>query len=73
MKELQEDQNLVVIKADKGNTVVLIYKGYYCTTLVMKHIMKHLNTSRFQTLDSGIEKRKKKILFNQKLNKVHFK
>ena len=43
MKELQEDQNLVVIKADKGNIVVLIYKGYYCTTLVMKHILWNIS------------------------------
>ena len=42
LKELQEDQNLVIRKADKGNTVVLMDKDYHCNTLVMKN---HLNTS----------------------------
>ena len=32
LKELQEDQNLVIRKADKGNTLVLMDKDYYCKT-----------------------------------------
>ena len=44
MKELQEDQDLVTRKSDKGNTLVLMAKNYYCNTLVMKH---DLNTSTY--------------------------
>ena len=36
LKELQEDQDLVIRKADKGNTLVLMDEDYYCGTLVMK-------------------------------------
>ena len=54
LKELQEDQDLVITKADKGNTLVLMDKGYYCNTLVMKH---HLNTSTYQKVDSNSDKR----------------
>ena len=45
LKELQEDQDLVI---RKGNTLVLMDKDYYCNTLVMKH---HLNTSTYQKVD----------------------
>ena len=54
LKELQEDQDLVITKADKGNTLVLMDKDYYCNTLVMKH---HLNTSTYQKVDSNSDKR----------------
>ena len=30
LKELQEDQNFVIRKVDKGNTLVLMDKDYYC-------------------------------------------
>ena len=52
--ENQEDQDLVIRKAHKGNTLVLMDKDYYCNTLVMKH---HLNTSTYQKLDSNSDKR----------------
>ena len=48
LKELQEDQYLVIRKADKGNTIVLMDKDYYCDTLVMNH---HLRTSTNQKVD----------------------
>ena len=48
LKELQEDQDLVIKKDDKANTLVLMDKDYYCNTLVMKH---HLNTSTYQKVD----------------------
>ena len=54
LKELQEDQDLVIRKTDKGNTLVLMDKDYYCNTLVMKH---HLNTSTYQKVDSNSDKR----------------
>ena len=33
LKELQEDQNLVIRKADKGNILVKTRKDYYCNAL----------------------------------------
>ena len=42
LKELREDQDLVIREADKGNTLVLMEKDCYCDTLVMKH---HPNTT----------------------------
>ena len=54
LKESQEDQNVVIRKADKGNTLVLMDKDYYFNTLVMKH---HLNTGTYQKADSNIDKR----------------
>ena len=54
LKELQEAQDLVIRKADKGNTLVLMDKDYYCNTLVMKH---HLNTSTYEKVDSDSDKR----------------
>ena len=48
LKELQEDHDLVIRKADKGNSLVLTDKDHYCKTLVMKH---HLNTSTYQKVD----------------------
>ena len=54
LKELQEDQDLVIRKADKGNTLVLMDKDYYCNTLVMKH---HVNTKTYQIVDSNSDKR----------------
>ena len=54
LKELQEHQDLVIRKADKGNTLVLMDKDCYCNTLVMKH---HLNTSTYQKVDSNSDKR----------------
>ena len=70
LKELQE-QHLVIRKAVKGNTQVLMDK-YNCDTLVMKH---HLNTSTYQKVDSNSDKRvvnilkllikKTRILFNK--------
>ena len=54
LKELQEDQDLVIRKADKGNTLVLMDKDYYCGTLVMK---QHLSTSTYQKVDSNSDKR----------------
>ena len=48
LKERQEDHDLVIRKADKGNSLVLMDKDYYCKTLVMKH---HLNTSTYQKAD----------------------
>ena len=59
LKELQEDQDLVIRKADKGNTLVVMDKDYYCNTLVMKH---HLNTSTYQKVDSNSDKRVFNIL-----------
>ena len=53
-KELQEDQDLVIRKTDKCNTLVLMEKDYYCNILVMKH---HLNTSTYQKIDSNRNKR----------------
>ena len=53
-KELQEDQDLVIRKTDKCNTLVLMEKDYYCNILVMKH---HLNTSTYQKIDSNSNKR----------------
>ena len=54
LKELQEDQDLVIRKADKGNTLVLKDKDYYCNTLVMKH---HLSTKTYQIVGSNSDKR----------------
>ena len=54
LKELQEDQDLVIRKADKGNTLALMDKDYYCGTLVMK---QHLSTSTYQKVDSNSDKR----------------
>ena len=54
LKELQEVHDLVIRKADKGNTLVLMDKAYYCNTLVMKH---HLNTSTYQKVDPNSDKR----------------
>ena len=45
LKELEENQDLVIRKTDKGNTLVLMDKDHYCNALVMKH---HLNTSTCQ-------------------------
>ena len=59
LKELQEDQDLVIRKADKGNTLVVMDKDYCCNTLVMKH---HLNTSTSQKVDSNSDKRVFNIL-----------
>ena len=53
-KGLQEDQDLVIRKTDKCNTLVLMEKDYYCNILVMKH---HLNTSTYQKIDSNSNKR----------------
>ena len=53
LKELQEDQDLVLRKADKS-TLVLMDKDYYCDTLVVKH---HLNTSAYQKAGSNSDKR----------------
>ena len=53
LKELQEDQDLVIRKADKGNNLVLMDKDYYCDTLVMKD---HLSTSTYQKVDSNSDK-----------------
>ena len=53
-KELQEDQDLVIRKTDKCNTLVLMEKDYYFNILVMKH---HLNTSTYQKIDSNSNKR----------------
>ena len=71
LKELQEHKDLVIRKAVKGNTQVLMDK-YNCDTLVMKH---HLNTSTYQKVDSNSDKRvvnilkllikKTRILFNK--------
>ena len=38
LKELQEDQNVFIRKADKCNTLVLINKDYYSNRLVMNTI-----------------------------------
>ena len=54
LKELQENQDLVIRKADKGSTLVLLNKDYYCNTLVMK---QHLNTCTYQKVDSNNDKR----------------
>ena len=53
LTQLQEDQDLVIRKADKGNTLVLMDKDYYFNTLVMKH---HLNTGTYQKVDSNSDK-----------------
>ena len=53
LKELQEDQDLVIRKADKS-TLVLVDKDYYYDTLVVKH---HLNTSTYQKAGSNSDKR----------------
>ena len=53
LKELQEDQDLVIRKADKGNTLILMDKDYYCGELVMK---QHLSASTYQKVDSNIDK-----------------
>ena len=57
LKELQENQDLVIRKADKGSTLVLMNKDYYCNTLVMK---QHLNTCTYQKVDSNNDK----LVFN---------
>ena len=57
LKELQEDQDLVIRKVDKGNTLKLMEKDYHCDTLEMK---RNLNTSTYQKVDSNNDKR----LFN---------
>ena len=54
LKELQEDRDLVIRKADKGKTLVLMDKDYCCDTLVMKH---HLSTNAYQKVDSNSDKR----------------
>ena len=54
LKELQEDQDLVIGKDDKGNTLVLMDKDYFCNTSVKKH---HLNTSKYEKVDSNSDKR----------------
>ena len=61
LSQLQEDQDLVIRKADKGNTLVLMDKDYYFNTLVVKH---HLNTSTYQKVDSDSDNR---VLNNLKL------
>ena len=61
LTQLQEDQDLVIRKADKGNTLVLMDKDYYFNTLVLKH---HLNTSTYQKVDSDSDNR---VLNNLKL------
>ena len=61
LTQLQEDQDLVIRKADKGNTLVLKDKDYYFNTLVVKH---HLNTSTYQKVDSDSDNR---VLNNLKL------
>ena len=61
LTQLQEDQDLVIRKADKGNTLVLMDKDYYFNTLVVKH---HLNTSTYQKVDSDSDSR---VLNNLKL------
>ena len=38
LKELHEDQNVLIRKADKCNTLVLINKDYYSNRLVMNTI-----------------------------------
>ena len=48
LKELQEDQDLVIRKANKGNTLVLMDEDYYCNTLVTEH---HRNTCTYQKVD----------------------
>ena len=57
LKKLQEDQDLVIRKVDKGNTLKLMEKDYHCDTLEMK---RNLNTSTYQKVDSNNDKR----LFN---------
>ena len=54
LKELQEDQDLVIRKFDKGNTLVLMDNDYCCDTLVIKH---HLSTSTYQKVDSNSNRR----------------
>ena len=61
LSQLQEDQDLVIRKADKGNTLVLMDKDYYFNTLAVKH---HLNTSTYQKVDSDSDNR---VLNNLKL------
>ena len=61
LTQLQEDQDLVIRKADKGNTLVLMDKDYYFNTLVVKH---HLHTSTYQKVDSDSDNR---VLNNLKL------
>ena len=61
LKESQEGQNVVIRKADKGNTLMLMDKDYYFNTLVMKH---HLNTGTYQKVDSNSDKR---VFNNRKL------
>ena len=46
LKELQEDQDLVII--------VLMDKDYYCNKLVIKH---HISTGTYQKVDSNSDKR----------------
>ena len=60
LKELQEDQDLVIRKADKGNTLMLMHKDHYCNTLVTKH---HLNTSAYDKVDSNSDKQ---VFYNLK-------
>ena len=54
LAELQEDTNLIIRKADKGNTLVLMEKDYYCDTLIMK---QHLNTGTYQKVDINSDKK----------------
>ena len=61
LKQLQEDQDVVIRKADKGNALVLTDKDYYLNTLVVKH---HINTSTYQKVDSDSDNR---VLNNLKL------
>ena len=49
LKELQEDQNLVIRKVDKGNTLVLMDKDYYCNnSYETPPQYKYLPQSRFK-------------------------
>ena len=53
LKELQDDQDLVIRKADKCNTLVLMEKDYHCNTLVMK---PYFNTTTYQKVDWNSDK-----------------
>ena len=54
LKELQEDQDVVIKKVNKSNTLALMDEEYYCNTLVMQH---HFNTSTYQKVDSNSDER----------------
>ena len=51
LKRLREDRNLIIRKADRGNTFVLMEKDNYCNILVLKH---HLNASAYEKVDTDI-------------------